>query len=168
MTHTNKIMNEDEFCIVRSYESLQNNYNRLQQELSELQKLKDEDSLRVAELVTENVRLNKDWLKERQENAEFAIENYKLDETNRRLRAVIDDGREENKRFREENEKLIRENIELQITLNEFDRFNKFCTALEEIREIAKNSTKKEDYLIGQEYTDLVDEIHNKINEVLG
>lgn len=45
--------------------------------------------------------------------------------------------------------------------------YNKCKTALEEINRVVKLAHKVEDYLLGQDYTDLVDRIENKINEVL-
>lgn len=44
---------------------------------------------------------------------------------------------------------------------------SKYRSALEEINRVVKLAHKVEDYLLGQDYTDLVDRIEKEINEVL-
>lgn len=58
-----------------------------------------------------------------------------------------------------------------QYQINENKGYSKaeenYRSALEEINRVVKLAHKVEDYLLGQDYTDLVDRIENKINEVL-
>ena len=72
-------------------------------------------------------------------------------------------------RLKQENETYKRKNVELQITLNEFDRFNNYRKALEEIREICLKITNGDEYekVIFADFC-IAKAILKSINEVLG
>jgi hypothetical protein len=79
------------------------------------------------------------------------------------------------KRLEQENERLKNRNVELQITLNEFDRFNNYRSALEKIKDIINQPCDNCKYnkdgvtcSIGDCGEGKLKIIENKINEVLG
>ena len=71
-------------------------------------------------------------------------------------------------RLEQENKELKNRNVELQITLNEFDRFNNYRSALEEILEIVRTDCKgcTAECDCDEDCTRYM--ITNKINECLG
>ena len=79
-------------------------------------------------------------------------------------------------RLKQENETYKRKNVELQITLNEFNRFNNYRKALEEIREIVMESQPIDEPISQTEFTmremalqtNKLIRVIAKINEVLG
>lgn len=93
---------------------------------------------------------------------------FDIEKTNRDLLERID-------KLEQENKELKDRNVELQITLNEFDRFNNYRSALEKIKAIINQPCDNCKYnkdgvtcSIGDCGEGKLKIIENKINEVLG
>ena len=81
------------------------------------------------------------------------------------------------KRLEQENKELKSDVLKWQkafsrqYQINENKGYSKaeenYRSALEEINRVVKLAHKVEDYLLGQDYTDLVDRIEKEVNEVL-
>jgi len=100
-----------------------------------------------------------------QENKELGRKAFLAEQNVRTTAATFCEKDNKIKKLEQENKELYNDGqTEITRLCNEN---SKLKSALEEINRVVKLAHKVEDYLLGQDYTDLVDRIQNKINEVL-